>query len=205
MGSLAVGAVQLTTALQAVGLYHQKIHVLSEMNKTIACSVARAERDAEGRRIPQREFAEKENLDYHYRLHDERDLAPERVGPRGLRRWIPSLQMLRVYQRGWLLKDVTAGLVLTAILVPVGMGYAEAAGLPAIYGLYATIVPLIAYAIFGPSRILVLGPDSSLAAMIAAVIVPLAVAGASVFGVIFPTSVACRMVSSSSRARIFAR
>jgi high affinity sulfate transporter 1 len=54
------------------------------------------------------------------------------------------------------------------------MGYAEAAGLPAIYGLYATIVPLIAYAIFGPSRILVLGPDSSLAAIIAATIVPLA-------------------------------
>src|SRR5512136_3496129 len=54
------------------------------------------------------------------------------------------------------------------------MGYAEASGLPAIYGLYATIVPLIAYAIFGPSRILVLGPDSSLAAIIAATIVPLA-------------------------------
>jgi high affinity sulfate transporter 1 len=71
-------------------------------------------------------------------------------------------------------KDISAGLVLTAILVPVGMGYAEAAGLPAIYGLYATIVPLLAYAIFGPSRILVLGPDSSLAAIIAATIVPLA-------------------------------
>jgi high affinity sulfate transporter 1 len=94
--------------------------------------------------------------------------------PRGLRRWIPSLQMLRTYQRGWWVKDISAGLVLTAILVPVGMGYAEAAGLPAIYGLYATIVPLLAYAIFGPSRILVLGPDSSLAAIIAATIVPLA-------------------------------
>ena len=64
--------------------------------------------------------------------------------------------------------------MLTAILVPVGMGYAEASGLPAIYGLYATIVPLVAYAIFGPSRILVLGPDSSLAAIIAATILPLA-------------------------------
>jgi high affinity sulfate transporter 1 len=94
--------------------------------------------------------------------------------PRGLRRWIPGLQLVRTYQRGWLIRDVSAGLVLTAILVPVGMGYAEAAGLPAIYGLYATIVPLIAYAIFGPSRILVLGPDSSLAAIIAATIVPLA-------------------------------
>ena len=74
----------------------------------------------------------------------------------------------------WLRSDLVAGLVLTAVLVPVGMGYAEAAGLPAINGLYATIVPLLVYAIFGPSRILVLGPDSSLAAVIAAVIVPLA-------------------------------
>jgi high affinity sulfate transporter 1 len=94
--------------------------------------------------------------------------------PRGLSRWIPAIPALRTYQRPWLAKDLTAGLVLTAILVPVGMGYAEAAGLPAIYGLYATIVPLLAYAIFGPSRILVLGPDSSLAAIIAATIVPLA-------------------------------
>jgi high affinity sulfate transporter 1 len=54
------------------------------------------------------------------------------------------------------------------------MGYAEASGLPAIYGLYATIVPLVIYAIVGPSRILVLGPDSSLAPLIAAAILPLA-------------------------------
>ncbi len=80
------------------------------------------------------------------------------VRPSGLSRWIPAIPALRTYQRAWLPKDLMAGLVLTAILVPVGMGYAEAAGLPAIYGLYATIVPLIAYAIFGPSRILVLGP-----------------------------------------------
>jgi high affinity sulfate transporter 1 len=94
--------------------------------------------------------------------------------PHGLKRWIPALPALKTYRRSWLTKDLSAGLVLTAILVPVGMGYAEAAGLPAIYGLYATIVPLIAYAILGPSRILVLGPDSSLAAIIAATIVPLA-------------------------------
>ena len=48
---------------------------------------------------------------------------------------LPGLRLLRTYQRGWLAKDVFAGLVLTAVLVPVGMGYAEAAGLPAIYGL----------------------------------------------------------------------
>jgi MFS superfamily sulfate permease-like transporter len=98
-----------------------------------------------------------------------------RAAPQGLRRWIPILTVLRTYERAWLAKDLVAGLVLTAILVPVGMGYAEAAGLPAIYGLYATIVPLLAYAVFGPSRILVLGPDSALAAFIAAAVLPHAV------------------------------
>ena len=66
-----------------------------------------------------------------------------------------------------------AGLVLTTMLVPVGIAYAVASGVPGIYGLYATIVPLLAYALFGPSRILVLGPDSSLAAVILAVVLPL--------------------------------
>jgi high affinity sulfate transporter 1 len=91
----------------------------------------------------------------------------------GLERWVPGLRTLREYQRSWLASDLMAGLVLTALLVPVGMGYAQAAGLPPITGLYATIVPLVAYAIFGPSRVMVLGPDSSLAAVIAAVILPL--------------------------------
>ena len=81
--------------------------------------------------------------------------------------------MLRKYSSSSFGKDAAAGLVLTAILVPVGMGYAVAAGLPAIHGLYATIFPLIAYAIFGPSRILVLGPDSALAGLIAATVLPL--------------------------------
>lgn len=94
---------------------------------------------------------------------------------RGFWKLASGLYTLRHYQASWLWRDLVAGLVLTAVLVPVGMGYSTAAGLPAIYGLYATIIPLIAYAIFGPSRILVLGPDSSLAAMIAAVILPLAV------------------------------
>jgi high affinity sulfate transporter 1 len=96
------------------------------------------------------------------------------AGRHGLWKWLPGLYTLRHYRLVWLRSDLVAGLALTAVLVPVGMGYAQAAGLPAIYGLYATIIPLIAYAIFGPSRILVLGPDSSLAAMIAAVILPLA-------------------------------
>jgi high affinity sulfate transporter 1 len=94
--------------------------------------------------------------------------------PRSLARWLPGLRLARGYRPSWLRHDLVAGLVLTALLVPAGMGYAEASGLPAIYGLYATIVPLLAYAVFGPSRILVLGPDSSLAPLIFATIVPLA-------------------------------
>lgn len=100
------------------------------------------------------------------------------IRPRGLYRFLPILATLRDYQRGWVLRDIVAGLVLTAILVPVGMGYASASGLPAIYGLYATIVPLTAYAVFGPSRILILGPDSALVAIIAATILPLAAGNA---------------------------
>lgn len=92
---------------------------------------------------------------------------------------LPGVATARGYRREWLRTDVTAGLVLTALLIPAGMGYAEAAGLPAYAGLYATIVPLLAYAVVGPSKILVLGPDSSLAPLIAAAVIPLAVVGDS--------------------------
>ncbi|WP_088140917.1 SulP family inorganic anion transporter [Achromobacter xylosoxidans] len=85
-------------------------------------------------------------------------------------RWLPGLAVLRSYQAAWLPKDLAAGLVLTTMLVPVGIAYAEASGVPGVYGLYATIIPLLAYALFGPSRILVLGPDSALAAPILAVV-----------------------------------
>lgn len=88
-------------------------------------------------------------------------------------RWFPGLRTLRGYQMIWLRHDLVAGLVLTTMLIPVGIAYAVASGVPGIYGLYATIVPLLAYALFGPSRILVLGPDSSLAAVILAVVLPL--------------------------------
>jgi high affinity sulfate transporter 1 len=95
------------------------------------------------------------------------------AGSRNWQRWLPGLQTLRGYEVAWLRHDIVAGLVLTTMLVPVGIAYAVASGVPGIYGLYATIVPLLAYALFGPSRILVLGPDSSLAAVILAVILPL--------------------------------
>lgn len=88
-------------------------------------------------------------------------------------RWLPGLQTVRGYEAAWLPHDLMAGLVLTTMLVPVGIAYAVASGVPGIYGLYATIVPLLAYALFGPSRILVLGPDSSLAPVILAVVLPL--------------------------------
>ena len=93
--------------------------------------------------------------------------------PIGWIRWLPGLLALREYRAEWLPHDVIAGLVLSTMLVPVGMAYAVASGVPGIYGLYATIVPLMAYAVFGPSRILVLGPDSSLAAVILGVVLPL--------------------------------
>jgi high affinity sulfate transporter 1 len=89
-------------------------------------------------------------------------------------RWSPpGLQAFRSYERAWLRRDVVAGVVLSTLLVPQGMAYAELAGLPAITGLYTTILCLIAYALFGPSRILVLGPDSSLGPMIAATLLPI--------------------------------
>ena len=60
------------------------------------------------------------------------------------RRFLPGVQTLRTYQAAWFPQDLTAGLVLTAMLVPVGIAYAQASGVPEIYGLYATIVPLLA-------------------------------------------------------------
>ncbi|HTH61226.1 MAG TPA: SulP family inorganic anion transporter [Paraburkholderia sp.] len=98
-----------------------------------------------------------------------REDRPAPRTPRWLH-WVPGVAVLKGYERRWLPNDLAAGLVLTAMLVPVGIAYAAASGVPGVYGLYATIVPLLAYALFGPSRILVLGPDSALAAPILAVV-----------------------------------
>src|SRR5213595_141886 len=91
------------------------------------------------------------------------------MGPSAL----PGVRAIAAYRVSWLRKDVVAGIVLTTLLVPQGMAYAELAGLPAITGLYTSILCLLGYAVFGPSRIMVLGPDSSLGPMIAATILPL--------------------------------
>ncbi|NKQ52344.1 sulfate permease [Amycolatopsis sp. K13G38] len=94
-----------------------------------------------------------------------------------VQRLLPGLRQVRTYQRRWLARDLVAGVVLTTLLVPQGMAYAELAGLPAITGLYTSILCLLGYAVFGPSRVLVLGPDSSLGPMIAATILPLVGSG----------------------------
>jgi high affinity sulfate transporter 1 len=93
--------------------------------------------------------------------------------------WLPGVKAVRTYRRSWLRSDIVAGVVLSTLLIPQGMAYAELAGLPAITGLYTTILCLLGYAVFGPSRILVLGPDSSLGPMIAATILPIVLAGGS--------------------------
>lgn len=98
------------------------------------------------------------------------------VGPPGWQEYVPGLGLARSYQRAWLPKDIVAGLVLSALLVPQGMAYAQLAGLPPVTGLYTSILCLIGYAVLGPSRVLVLGPDSSLGPMIAATIAPLMLA-----------------------------
>ncbi len=103
--------------------------------------------------------------------------ASEKVG-RTLR-WLPGVALVRRYQAGWFRYDLTAGLVLTCLLVPAGMAYAEASRLPPVNGLYATFAALVAYFVVGPSRILMVGPDSSLTPVIAATIAPLAVAGSA--------------------------
>ncbi len=102
------------------------------------------------------------------------DQDPSRRLKPGWMKWLPGVDTALSYERSWLWPDLGAGLVLTALLVPQGMAYAELAGLPAVTGLYTTVAALLAYAVFGPSRILVLGPDSSLAPLIAAAIIPLA-------------------------------
>ena len=120
--------------------------------------------------------------------------APSRID--AVSRVIPGLSMLRSYRPSLIGKDLVAGLVLTTLLVPQGMAYAELAGLPVITGLYTTILALIGYALFGLSRILVLGPDSALGPMIAATLVPLVAADGSSQTAVTYASVLALMVGA---------
>jgi high affinity sulfate transporter 1 len=90
---------------------------------------------------------------------------------------VPGLRTAATYRRAWFGPDLVAGVVLAAILVPQGMAYAELAGLPPVTGLYTTVACLVGYALMGPSRVLVLGPDSSVSPLIFAAIVPLVAGG----------------------------
>ncbi|MGW2042981.1 SulP family inorganic anion transporter [Streptomyces virginiae] len=125
--------------------------------------------------------------------------APDRRGHRGLVsrvRAVPGARAVSSYRREWLVKDLVAGVVLTTLLVPQGMAYAELAGLPAITGLYTTVLCLLGYAVFGPSRILVLGPDSSLGPMIAATVLPMVAAGGDPDRAVALASVLALMVAA---------
>ena len=95
----------------------------------------------------------------------------------GLRGWAPGLDLLRRRRGDGLRADVLAGVVLAALLVPQGLAYAALAGVPPVTGLYATLIPLVVYFLLGPSRILILGPDSAVSPLVAAAIIPLAAAG----------------------------
>jgi high affinity sulfate transporter 1 len=97
-----------------------------------------------------------------------------RITKHDVGRWLPGLERARTYQPAWLVDDLVAGLILIALLVPQGMAYAKLAGLPPVNGLYASMVPLLAYALVGPSRILVVAPDSAIAPMVAAAVIPIA-------------------------------
>lgn len=88
-------------------------------------------------------------------------------------RWVPGLRMLAEYRISWLPHDLAAGLTLGAVMVPVGLAYGEMAGLP-LAGLYGSMLPLLAYALFGSSRQLIVGPDTAMAALVAVVLVPMA-------------------------------
>src|SRR3984893_8199207 len=90
-----------------------------------------------------------------------------------LARWVPGLATLKSYKASFLPHDLAAGLTLGAVMVPVGLAYGELAGLP-LAGLYGSMLPLIAYALFGSSRLLIVGPDTAMAAIVAVAVAPLA-------------------------------
>ena len=98
--------------------------------------------------------------------------TPER--PSRLSRFAPGLTALLNYRRGDLPHDVRAGLSVAAVALPVGVAYAELAGFNPVVGLYSSILPLVAYALFGTSRQLVVGPDAATCALVAAAVAPLA-------------------------------
>lgn len=91
-----------------------------------------------------------------------------------LLRFAPGLASLLAYRRQDFRHDLAAGLAVAAVAIPVGVAYAPLAGLDPVTGLYASILPLVAYALFGTSRQLIVGPDAATCALVAAAVTPLA-------------------------------
>ncbi|SFQ39448.1 high affinity sulphate transporter 1 [Geopseudomonas sagittaria] len=100
--------------------------------------------------------------------------APRRNSSRWLPRLAPGLAALLAYRRGDLPGDLVAGVSVAAVALPVGIAYAQLAGFSPVVGLYASILPLLVYALFGTSRQLIVGPDAATCALIASALVPLA-------------------------------
>src|SRR5260370_38810623 len=103
------------------------------------------------------------------------------------RRLSPALSWLAGYRRDWLLPDVLAGLAVWAVMVPEGMAYAGIVGVPPIMGLYTIVPPLIAYALLGTSRVLVVGPDTATGLISALTVGAIAVQGTADFNTLTST------------------
>src|SRR5262245_867931 len=89
-------------------------------------------------------------------------------------RLFPGLSALRDYDRSWIRDDLVAGVSVAAVAVPIAIAYSQLAGVPPAHGLYASILPLIAYAFLGSSRQLIMAPDAATCSIVAATGVPLA-------------------------------
>jgi high affinity sulfate transporter 1 len=103
--------------------------------------------------------------------------GPSTAEPGRVLRFVPLLTWLPSYDRTLLRADLLAGLSVAAIIIPSTMAYGQQAGLPPVAGLYASLIPLLLYAVFGTSRQLVVGPDAGGAAIVAAALTPLAAPG----------------------------
>jgi SulP family sulfate permease len=93
---------------------------------------------------------------------------------RRIEKYVPGIGLIRNYNRDWLKTDLVAGLTVFAILVPSCLAYGELAGFEPVIGLYAALVAMIAYALFGSSRQLIVGPDATIAILVAIIVAPLA-------------------------------
>jgi MFS superfamily sulfate permease-like transporter len=103
--------------------------------------------------------------------HHQGAVEPQR--PSILQRFAPGLYRLTEYRREWLLRDLVAGVSVAAVALPTAIAYAQLIGFEPVVGLYAAIFPLVAYAIFGTSRHLIVNPDAATCAMVGVTLLPL--------------------------------